>query len=292
MPIPNLPELADRRMHLFRAQGTKNRSWYRIENKTAEDVADVYIYDEIGYWGTTAAQFVKDFQSVTAKSINLHINSPGGDMWDGIAIYTAIQAHPATVTTHVDSLAASAASIIAMAGERIVMAKHSTLMIHDPYTITLGNAAELRQMADVLDKAGENLAGIYAERAGGTVGEWRQRMLEETWYSDREAVDAGLADEVAGDEAETKAAFDLSIFHNVPESLCASVSRTRTDTPEPPTKRDLERILRDAGCTRAQAKAMAAAYGESDDDGARDASELAEFIDGLKQLTEVFKCPS
>src|SRR5690606_8034659 len=103
--------------------------------------------------------------------------------------------HQAHVTVIVDSLAASIASVIAMAGDRVVMAKNATMMIHDGHGLSIGNAADMREMADLLDKVSDNIASVYAERAGGDVAEWRERMRAETWYSADEAVSAGLADE-------------------------------------------------------------------------------------------------
>jgi ATP-dependent protease ClpP protease subunit len=191
--------------------------WYRIANK-AGGTAEVYIYDEIGYFGTTAKGFVDELRQVKAARIDLHLNSPGGDAFDGIAIYQALLDHKATVTTHVDALAASAASFIAMAGEQIVIARNATMMIHDAFGLAVGNAGDMRDLAERLDK----VADIYAQRAGGTVADWREAMRAETWYDAEEAVEAGLADEVKArtpaedDEEESPAAaddsFDLSVF--------------------------------------------------------------------------------
>ena len=119
------------------------RDWYRIDNK-ADEQADIYIYDEIGYWGLTAADFVRDLQAVKAGKINLHLNTPGGDVFDGIAIHNALRQHSASVAVQVDSLAASIGSVIAMAGDTITMAKHSTMMIHDPFGFAMGNAEDMR----------------------------------------------------------------------------------------------------------------------------------------------------
>jgi ATP-dependent protease ClpP protease subunit len=261
------------------------REWYRIADAKDDAPAEVYIYDEIGYWGTSAAQFVKDLQGVKAGRINLHLNTPGGDVFDGIAIHNALTAHPATVTVYVDALAASIGSVIAMAGERIVMAKHSTMMIHDPFGATWGNAEDMRKMAEILDQLGDTIAGVYAERAGGSVREWRDRMLEETWYSDRQAVEAGLADEVDGDEA-AQNSFDLSIFRHPPEELVASASRPPASGQ--PTKRDAERALRDAGLSRSQAKAIVAggwgAAAEVSEEAEREAAELDALRDALMIL--------
>ncbi|MGV9779791.1 head maturation protease, ClpP-related, partial [Streptosporangium sp. NPDC003464] len=150
--------------------------------------------------------------------MTLRVNSPGGDVFDGIAIMNTLRSHPARVTTHVDSLAASIASVIAMAGDRIVMQPHSQMMIHDAAGMCIGNATDMHEMAAMLDRQSDNIAAVYAERAGGTVADWRERMRAETWLSAEEAVAAGLADEVAPrrdtdkDKAPVENAWDLSIF--------------------------------------------------------------------------------
>lgn len=169
--------------------------WYRIVNQ-ADGVAEVVIYDEIGWWGTTAEAFMNELRGISASEIRLRINSPGGDVFDGIAIHNLLRSHTARVTTHVDGLAASIASVIALAGDRVVMEPHSQLMIHDASGFCYGQAADMRELADMLDRHSDNLAGVYAERAGGTVAEWRERMRGEAWFSADEAVAAGLADEV------------------------------------------------------------------------------------------------
>lgn len=262
--------------------GRKGRAEFRVVN-AASDEADIYLYAPIGGWfGITADEFVRDLREVDAGRINLHINSPGGEVFDGIAIHNALVNHSAAVTVTVDGLAASAASFIAMAGDRVVMAKHATMMIHDPWGLTVGDARDHRKQADLLDRLGDTIADIYAERAGGSRKHWRDLMLDETWYSDREAVDAGLADEVAGDtEAEDR--FDLSMFdfRNTPDHLKAHRSQAERE----PTKREAERALRDAGLSVAQAKAVLAGGWDANDDGARDESlkELAAFINGLTE---------
>jgi len=123
------------------------RAWYEIRAKKGADEADVYIYDEIGFWGITAQDFVNELKEITAAVINLHINSPGGEVFDGIAIYNTLKAHSATINVFVDSLAASSASFIAQAGERVVMAKSATMMIHEPYGAALGNSETMEKMA-------------------------------------------------------------------------------------------------------------------------------------------------
>jgi ATP-dependent protease ClpP protease subunit len=202
-----------------RAQLRQGRNdWYRITNSTGTPgAATIHVYDEIGYWGITAADFVRELSSLNATTIDLHINSPGGEIFDGIAIMNALRSHPATVTTYVDAIAASIASVIAMAGDRIVMAPHSQLMIHDGSALCVGNAANMRETAELLDRQSDNIAAVYAERAGGDVAEWRARMTAETWYTAAEAVAAGLADEIAStqtsaDDNSPENLWDLSIF--------------------------------------------------------------------------------
>lgn len=257
------------------------RDWYSITN-ASDDEAEVYIYDVIGYWGLTAADFVRDLAQVSASKLTVRVNSPGGDVFDGIAIHTALRDHSATVEVKVDSLAASIASVIAMAGDRVVMAKHSTFMIHDPYAMAIGDARDMRKMADVLDQLGDTIAGVYAERAGGSTREWRDKMLEETWLTDRETVDAGLADEVAGDSTADNS-FDLSVFARTPEHLLRPAATRRT--PASPTKRDLERALRDVGLTQAEAKAVVAGgWNGLDRTPPRDVSALYGFLSSVQEL--------
>lgn len=171
------------------------RGWYRIQNLSgANGHVEVYMYDEIGLWGITAAEFVRELSNLSAVHIDLHINSPGGDVWDGIAIYNALCNHPASVTSYVDGLAASAASFIAQAGGRVMIARNATMMIHDAEGICIGNAADMTEMADLLDRASNNIADIYAQRCS-TVLQWRKAMKNVSWYVGQEAVDSGLADE-------------------------------------------------------------------------------------------------
>lgn len=207
---------------------TKKPEWFRVgnayvdEDRATGETTPVYIYDEIGdsWWGesTSAAQFIKTVGAITTPNIELHLNSPGGDIFDGVAIYNALKAHPARVTVIVDALAASAASFIAQAGDEVVMTKAATMMIHDGSGLVWGNAADMRATADLLDKLSNTVAEIYSDRAGQNIEFWRNLMIEETWYNSHEAVAAGLADKIGEDTAEEddKAAqnkWDLSIFN-------------------------------------------------------------------------------
>jgi ATP-dependent protease ClpP protease subunit len=187
--------------------------WYSIKNQ-ADGSAEIAIYDVIGYDGVTAGDFLAELKALDVKRIDVRINSPGGEVYDSVAIYNALRNHPAEITTYVDGLAASGASVILQAGDRRITARASQVMVHDGHGLVIGNAADMRDMADLLDKASTMLAQVYADRAGGDAADWRSAMLAETWYSGAEAVDAGLADEVTG-TASARApenSWDLSIF--------------------------------------------------------------------------------
>lgn len=163
----------------------------------AEDTTDVMIYDEIGgSFGVSASEFVSALDEITTPHISLRINSPGGAVFDAIAIYNALVRHPAYVTSYVDALAASSASLVAMAGDEIVMMQGSELMIHDAAITDTGNAADKLAMNEWLNKQSDNIANVYAARAGGTTQDWRERMIAETWLLGTEAVECGLADRV------------------------------------------------------------------------------------------------
>jgi ATP-dependent protease ClpP protease subunit len=200
---------------LKREHGGPHAKWYRIENAT-DKTANVYLYGEIGadFWGdgTSSSDFVNELSGVTAGKVNLHVNSPGGQVFEGIAMHTAIAEHPARFTGKVDGLAASAASFILMACDEIQMAKSSKMMIHDAATgfaMASGNAEMLREFAQevldtaaLLDEMSDTIADLYDDKAGGGRAKWRNIMRAETWYSAAQAVDAGLADGIIG-EAQT-----------------------------------------------------------------------------------------
>lgn len=185
--------------------------WFRFQNKAGE-TPEIFIYDEIGYWGDNAKDFANALAKIDSGEVVVHLNSPGGDIFDGLAIYQALKNHKASVTVVVDGLAASIASVIAMAADRLVMAPKATLMIHDGWTMGVGNAAELRKLADLLDKQSDIIASVYADRSGQPADFWRDRMRDETWYNAQEALDAGLIDEIEGQEKKTDDPFDMGVF--------------------------------------------------------------------------------
>lgn len=186
-------------------------SGLRVERPRAEalasgGVARMYLYDAIDSWGApfgvSAAEFCGQLLALTCAELHLHLNSPGGDYFEAVAMYNGLLNHPAAVTVHVDGLAASAASVLAMAGDRLVMGAGAQLMIHNSRTVAVGTAADLAAGAAVLDTIDGDIAGFYAERAAATgsgspdVASWRAAMAAESWYTAAEAMAAGLADDV------------------------------------------------------------------------------------------------
>jgi len=187
--------------------------WFQITNK-AEAQAEILLYDEIGGYGITAQDFIAELKDIKSEDINVRINSVGGEVYQGFAIYQALKNHPANINVTVDSLAASIASVIAMAGDKVIMARNAEMMIHDGQVAIQGDAARLSEVVDTLNRVSDNIASVYAERSGGNPEDWRNAMKKETWYSAEEAIAAGLADEIATASPRTaRNVADLSIFN-------------------------------------------------------------------------------
>lgn len=187
----------------------------------------VDIFDDIGSGGTfsdglTAKDFAAQITGVKGP-LDVHINSGGGSVADGIAIANAVRSHQGRKRTIVDGMAASIASIIMQAGDERVVEPGAMVMIHDAATVAAGTAADFEKMAADLNKHSDNLAQQYADRAGGSPEQWRSVMKAETWYSAEEAVAAGLADRVGTGAAALPAGFDLAAFHAVPGHIIAQL---------------------------------------------------------------------
>lgn len=165
-----------------------------------------YIDPDGGYWGISAGEFADALDQLDASvtQVDLHINSGGGSVWDGLTIMNNLRQQDATVRAIVDGVAASAASFIACAADEVVMMPNSRMMIHDALGICLGQAQDMHDYGDFLADSSDNIAAIYASKAGGKVAEWRATMqangLMGQWYSADEAVAAGLADQVGVDD--------------------------------------------------------------------------------------------
>jgi ATP-dependent protease ClpP protease subunit len=205
------------------------RRWYAIKQEK-EDTAEISIFDEIGGWfGQTLADFKRRWDEIKdKKAIKVLINSPGGDPFDGMAIYNLLAARREKVSIEILGVAASIASVIAMAGKEVIMGEGSYLMIHNPTGCCVGEAKDMLKIAAVLEKIQGQIANVYAGRSNLTKEELLARMAEETWYTPAEALEAGLADAVL-DHGPVKAAFDLTGFgyRRVPSRLAEFAASAR-----------------------------------------------------------------
>lgn len=191
------------------------------------------IFDEIDFWGVQAKDFVADLGKVQSKVLNVEINSPGGDVFAALSIYNALRASGKEVVTKAMGVAASAASLVFMAGDRRVMPKNTHLMIHNPWSFAMGNADELRETAETLDKIGASIKATYAARSGLDDAKLSEMLAKDTWISADEAVAYGFATEVIED-IKAQAKFDMARA-DLPESVKAifAEKETPTDAPAP-----------------------------------------------------------
>ena len=202
-------------------------SWYNIR-ATAEG-AELSIHDEIGAYGVSAKDFINDLGKLPGDAaLTLRLNSPGGSVFDAVAIYNALKRHAGPVTVSIDGIAASAASYIAMAGDDVVMPENAFLMIHDPSGLVMGTAADMRAMAEALDKIAGALVKGYAAKSGKPAEDIAQLMAAETWFTATEAVEAGFADHLA-EPVKIAASFDVTRFRNAPPEVIEALA----SRPEP-----------------------------------------------------------
>lgn len=193
-----------------RPKARASKDWYRIENKSTGP-SEVFIYDEIGGFGVSVGDFLAEVRKIDGP-LALHLNSPGGDVFDGMAVYSALKRREDETTVVVDGLAASIASVIALGADKVVMAPKAKMMIHDGWTAAAGNAQDFKKLVALLDDTSDTIASVYSDKAGGGSEFWRERMRDETWYSAEEALQAGLIDEIEG-QARKSDDFDLSMFN-------------------------------------------------------------------------------
>lgn len=200
--------------------------WYQIKTRTikAADekskdkvVADVDLLDEIGYWGITGKDFLTELRSKAkdADEINLSINSPGGSVFDGLAMFNGLTSLNKPINVKVLGIAASAASLVAMAGTHISMPENTFMMIHNPWGVAVGNADEMRDTADILDKIGNSLLATYVKRTGAKEEDVRAWLATDTYMTAKEAKERGFADEVT-EPVSAKASFDTE---QLPQAL-------------------------------------------------------------------------
>ena len=192
-----------------------DRNWYEINN-SASDVTDVYIFNEIGTFGMSAQSFVEEVKEYDGKELAIHINSLGGEVFDGMAIYSIIQRRKAKTTVYIEGIAASIASVIALAADNVIMSENSLLMIHNAWGGTQGDASEMRKQADVLDKITNEIAEIYVKKTNLPYDEVIRLMSEETWLTAEEAVAMGFVDSIS-EPIKVAAQYDVLKFKNITE---------------------------------------------------------------------------
>lgn len=240
----------------FWGKSINKPDWYKVQ-ALAEDAAEIMIYDVIGWPFNDANDLVKHIAGLKGQAITVRLNSPGGDVFDGMSIYNALKAHDSKVTIRIESLAASIASIIAMAGNEVQAYANSMLMIHDPWCITAGNQYELRDIADLLGKISGNMVDIYASESSVGKREVKQMMKDETWLTAQEVKEKGFIDTIIQSGKPVKAQFDVSMYANAPDGI---INAQADEGGKELTKREIERALRDAGAKVGFARAVAAGY--------------------------------
>lgn len=212
--------------------GTKNAAldrYYSMKN-LANGEGEILLYSDIGAggWfteGTTAQDFSNDLKGLgPVKTINCRINSPGGEVFEGMTIYNLLAAHKARVVVHIDGLAASIASVIAMAGNEINIADNAMMMIHNAAGMCFGESKDMRKTADLLDNVGSTIAGTYAKRSGTDLDKITQMMADETWMDAKQAKECGLVDNIVDNMQAMACAFDPKRFRNTPEKIVKSIS--------------------------------------------------------------------
>jgi ATP-dependent Clp protease, protease subunit len=219
------------------------RNWFTMKKAEAESsTAEILIYDEIGksFWGedtVSAKQFLDDLNALgDVDTITLRVNSPGGDVFDGVAIHNAIKNHKATVTAHVDGIAASAASFIVMAADKIVMPSNSFMLIHGASGLSWGNADDMRATADDLDRIDKSLTATYATRSKSTQTKVKALMKEDRLMDATEAKSLGFADEIT-DPVKMAAKFSLRLLPKAAaERFLAETGTEQGDPPQPATE--------------------------------------------------------
>lgn len=223
----NIPKIAQ----LLRDNAKRARNFNVVGAKG--DEATIYIYDVIGFdfWtgeGVTAKDFAAELDKITAKTVHLRINSPGGDVFEARAITAAMDRHAAKFVAHVDGIAASAASFIAARADEVEMAEGSMQMIHNAWTMAIGDRNDMAKTVDLLTKIDGTIAADYASKTGKAVDEIAKLMDAETWFTAEEAVAAGLADRVSGAAVKGQSAWNLSAYENAPAA-----------EPEPAERKDI-----------------------------------------------------
>lgn len=229
-----------------------DREAYKIK-ALSDDETEIFLFDIFGWPFNDISALIRDIAAIKSKNLLVRLNSPGGDIIDSIALYQALKNHPSKVTVRIESLAASAASIIVLAGNESQAYPSSLLMIHCCWVVAVGNRFELQDTADILEKIDTNMQDIYTAKTKIGKREMADMMKAETWFDAKEMKEKGFVDTILESGKAAKAQFDLSIFAHVPDDLLAD------DKIDPEhNKRMIEKALRDVGFSQNSAKAFIA----------------------------------
>jgi ATP-dependent Clp protease, protease subunit len=199
-------------------QSSAAKPTYSIKNE--DDEPTIYIYDAIGDWfGISAEAFAKDMNAIDKSTIHLRINSPGGDVFAAQAMAQIIRSHKAKVVAHIDGIAASAATTIALAADEVEMSAGAQFMIHNAWSIAMGDYREMSKVSDMLKKVNDVIAADYTRKTGKTAKEIGALMDEETWFNADEALANGFIDRIASTDKKTKNMWDLTGYNKAPAHL-------------------------------------------------------------------------
>ena len=214
------------------------------------EVYDVIVSSEAdAEWlgGVAADTFCREMRKATAgQTVHVRVNSPGGDVFAGVAMAQAIRECAGSVVVHVDGYAASAASLLVAAADNSVIAPGGMVMIHQAWTIAMGNADDFMESSALLEKIDAQLVAMYQGKAGGDAGEWLDRMKAETWFTGAEAVEAGLVTAIASAAPKVRNSFDLSVYARAPiaapvDDVAIEAVEEQTVNPEIERRRQLIR---------------------------------------------------
>jgi ATP-dependent protease ClpP protease subunit len=249
--------------------------WYEVKAQSG-DTIEVFIFDVIGWPFTDISSLVRSMAAEKDKPILARINSPGGDVFDGMSLFNAFANHPGGVTVRIEGLAASIASVVAMGGRKVEAYQNTMLMVHNAWTVVGGDHNFMREVADLIEKISGQMLEVYTGKTKSGKKDMKQMMDDETWMTAKEAAEKGFIDTVLTSGKAAKAAFDLSMFAHVPDEI-------RAENDHEPTEREIERVLRDVGLSKSKAKKALALLA-----GCSQEPKEAELIAACQKTLTVF----